>query len=244
MAHGYTYQEDNAALEFNIPPQTSISGFNGAIISALSWLSTSLLGPKKLTTSTNVTLTLDGTTNRDPRAGAIGCSPDYDPYDSTLPRWQREPLGILALGNKRHAGGHIHIAYNTDRMPAYVAAQFLDLHLGLPCVAHDKQGARRKLYGLPGLHRPKAYGVEYRVLSNFWLWKSGTYRTYLANNAFTFANATYDDAKFDVLVNSYNSIPWTDVQKAITNEDAELASHLLTWLNRSIGLNITNLGEL
>ena len=28
---------------------------------------------------------------------------------------------------------------------------------------------RRQLYGSPGAHRPKPYGVEYRVLSNYWL---------------------------------------------------------------------------
>lgn len=33
----------------------------------------------------------------------------------------------------------------------------------------DKDVLRRKLYGKPGAFRPKAYGCEYRVLSNAWV---------------------------------------------------------------------------
>lgn len=46
----------------------------------------------------------------------------------------------------------------------------MDLHLGVPSLVLDKDTERRKLYGKAGAFRPKPYGVEYRTLSNFWIW--------------------------------------------------------------------------
>ncbi len=45
----------------------------------------------------------------------------------------------------------------------------LDYFLGIPSLLLDKDEERRHLYGKAGAFRPKPYGVEYRVLSNFWL---------------------------------------------------------------------------
>ena len=46
----------------------------------------------------------------------------------------------------------------------------LDFVLGVPSVLLDRDGlTRRSLYGKAGAFRPKPYGAEYRVLSNFWL---------------------------------------------------------------------------
>jgi hypothetical protein len=47
--------------------------------------------------------------------------------------------------------------------------QALDLYLGLPSLLLDGDEDRRLLYGKAGAFRPKSYGVEYRVLSNFWV---------------------------------------------------------------------------
>ena len=46
----------------------------------------------------------------------------------------------------------------------------LDLYLGIPSIILDPEGSmRRRMYGKAGAFRKKSYGLEYRVLSNFWI---------------------------------------------------------------------------
>ena len=47
--------------------------------------------------------------------------------------------------------------------------QRCDLFLGVPSVLMDEGELRKQLYGKAGAFRPKPYGVEYRTLSNFWV---------------------------------------------------------------------------
>ncbi len=66
--------------------------------------------------------------------------------------------------------GHIHFSYenpNTDDSIKLIKA--FDLFLGLQSVLLDSDIDRRSMYGKAGCYRFKDYGLEYRVLSNFWL---------------------------------------------------------------------------
>jgi hypothetical protein len=45
----------------------------------------------------------------------------------------------------------------------------MDWFLGAWSVKHDPDVTRRRLYGKAGSCRIKSYGVEYRVLSSFWV---------------------------------------------------------------------------
>ena len=50
--------------------------------------------------------------------------------------------------------------------------KLMDLFIGVPSVVLDTSPGseeRRELYGKMGAMRPKPYGLEYRVLSNFWV---------------------------------------------------------------------------
>ena len=56
-------------------------------------------------------------------------------------------------------------------MGKITVVRIMDITHGIPSVLLDSSERaveRRKLYGKAGCHRPTEYGVEYRVLSNFW----------------------------------------------------------------------------
>ena len=64
-----------------------------------------------------------------------------------------------------------------------IMVKSMDVLLGAGSCFYDKDRKRRQLYGKAGAFRPKAYGVEYRSLSNAWL--SDIYLTrFVAENSF------------------------------------------------------------
>lgn len=233
---GYSYHEDGAAVEFNIPPQTEARGFVEAINKMYRYLS-SLLGKKGLMPVIYDTLNLPNKYLADPRALVMGCDPDYDAYGDPTNN-KRNPFTANDLGARRFAGAHIHVEYNTEAMPAFVAARYLDLWLSLPMLRIDRQGPRRQYYGLPGLHRPKPYGVEYRTLSNCWVFQGGTIMGNMASNALSFAKSTWSKDSLAVYQEAYTEIPWEEVQLAIKNEDTFAARHLLDHVRRQYGFAI------
>lgn len=78
---------------------------------------------------------------------------------------------------KRIAGGHLHFGLFQPFMSDYEdhrqqVVPLLDIFVGIPSVLMDRDPAaieRRRTYGLPGEYRLPSHGLEYRVLSNFWL---------------------------------------------------------------------------
>jgi hypothetical protein len=66
--------------------------------------------------------------------------------------------------------GHIHVGYNNpDDKTSFEIAKAMDLFLGVGSVLLDKDTQRRSLYGKAGAMRLKSFGMEYRTLSNFWI---------------------------------------------------------------------------
>ena len=98
-----------------------------------------------------------------PEAMRFGCSPEVDAYSGEEFR-PPSPRTTLRTG-----AGHIHIDDEVAREYPLILAKALDLYLGIPSLLLDTSGAeRRELYGRAGSIRHKDYGIEYRVLSNFW----------------------------------------------------------------------------
>jgi hypothetical protein len=107
-----------------------------------------------------------------------GCEPDYNAWSDEGRETNRPPSYFS--NNMRAAGGHIHISFDQaeEVEGSRVAfARTLDMILGVPSVILDVNGGLRKeLYGKAGAVRYKHKskkdpydGIEYRVLSNFWV---------------------------------------------------------------------------
>jgi hypothetical protein len=73
----------------------------------------------------------------------------------------------------RSSGGHIHFGIGKiSNAEAIKSVKALDAILGVACVAFFQgydNPRRRELYGLPGEYRLPPHGLEYRPLSNAWL---------------------------------------------------------------------------
>jgi hypothetical protein len=112
-------------------------------------------------------------------AKIAGCNPEWDVYSlqQILPSDENVELldGYYQFKTAfRSAGGHIHIGSNRlqDPLEVFSVIHMLDLFIGVPSILMDTDETskdRRKIYGQAGSHRITDYGLEYRVLSNFWL---------------------------------------------------------------------------
>lgn len=97
---------------------------------------------------------------------ALGCMPSTNAYGK---------FGIMVDHPERlrvrFSGGHIHLS-PTRAFDHASLVQLMDAILGVwgVCVARNLDSPiRRKYYGLAGEYRSPKHGLEYRVLSNFWL---------------------------------------------------------------------------
>jgi phiEco32-like amidoligase-type 2 protein len=102
----------------------------------------------------------------------LGCMPSYNAYGL-----KGEPVYDPRKLLHRFAGGHMHFGTWKATKPPYTKiVKTLDSILGVWSVGVARKmddPIRRKHYGLPGEFRMPQYdnglGVEYRVLSNWWL---------------------------------------------------------------------------
>lgn len=170
---GGAVQVDGMAAEFNIDPVDNYEDFNTNVNKVLGQLRKML--PKGYTLSCVPSMTFSEKVWEEapPHAKELGCTPDYNAWDGTV---NPPPDGEL-LPRVRTASGHLHIGWTEGADTSdeqYVAAcrdlvKQLDWYLGGWSLSRDKDTIRRNLYGKAGAMRFKPYGVEYRVLSNFWL---------------------------------------------------------------------------
>jgi len=160
-----TLQEDNVTMEIGIDPATSVEEWvhnlntvteEGAIRAA----EHGLYIANRASAEFPMFLLL-----QHEAAMVFGCEPDYNAYTG------RENPNPSVDSTLRTCAGHIHLGYDNDRTmrQAMEVVQYLDWVVGLWTVLHDPDTARRERYGKAGAFRPKPYGLEYRVPSNFWL---------------------------------------------------------------------------
>jgi len=161
------FQEDNVMAELNVDPATTREEFSDRTKYVMDQLRKHIrphgLSLSKESAAEFTTEQLD-----DPQANMFGCLPDYDAWDIC-----ENPLIDLSGQNKRYAGGHIHIGvpFTNDGMAICRFVQRLDMTIGIGMQLLFGESERSKTYGRWGAHRPTAYGVEYRVPDNSWLFK-------------------------------------------------------------------------
>src|SRR5688572_24475017 len=237
MVEGFSVQEDNVMLEFNVPPATSGGIMLNYVQDAMTHVFSSLKEQHNAEIRPTSHVLFPFPLLASQGANIFGCSPDFDGYRNGE---NHAPVTRDALrdGNAewRFAGGHIHVGYQPRGVPEFVVAQFADALIGLRSVPFDKQGKRRQLYGKAGRFRPTKYGMEYRTLSNFWLFNEGITRG-VCNSAEELARFMHM-APLERIKQLHDQIPWRDVQTAINTEDIKLAGDLLSYTQRSL-----NIGE-
>ena len=163
-------QVDGMALEFNIDPASDFDTFESNLSLVQEQLK-SMIGDREFLRDTSVSFTEDFLKGIPIENVELGCEPDFNAY--TGGENVRPSSGELM----RTVGGHVHVGgFETDDpmnnrqmiMSGHLA-RILDDKLGVYSILWDKDDKRRSMYGKAGSFRPKKYGMEYRTLSNAWI---------------------------------------------------------------------------
>lgn len=166
-------QRDGMAAEFNIDPVTTFKDFNSNITSVMKQMREMLPEGHEFLIAPSVVFDKDVWDAAPDDAKELGCTPDFNAWTGECNPPPNDPDNPYL----RTASGHIHIGWTQDAEfddPQHIIncqdlVKQLDWFLGPWSLTMDSDERRRKLYGKAGACRYKDYGVEYRVLSNFWL---------------------------------------------------------------------------
>jgi hypothetical protein len=172
MKSGAGLQRDNVAVEFASGVFTDEEQFVFHIEQVFREIAKKV--PKDLEIVAEPSAHFDKDQLNSPEALEFGCDPDYDAWKVEI---NQPPFCEDA--SLRSCGAHIHVGYVEDSGNEFLLNPYgkidtvraMDLLHGVISVILDNSEEavkRRKLYGKAGSHRPTDYGVEYRVLSNFW----------------------------------------------------------------------------
>ena len=207
----YFIQEDNVALEFNIPPATSVTSFSKSIEWSLNFL--------RMITPDNVILDIIPYAEFEEielvsdQASKFGCAPSYNVLlgKTCTANSDRNPLA-------RTTAGHLHIGYdNPTNEQSTNIVKMIDLFISMPILLEDELSRKRtSVYGLNGDCRIKSYGVEARSPSNWWI-KNKTRTDWCfknIQNGIKQLNKGLDILQYDDVLINYN---YTDFEK-IANE--------------------------
>lgn len=210
-------QEDNVLAEFAIDPCDNEDQFVHNIIQVKSHLDgvirelgyTSVILPSAILSAKYIDR---------PEAKVFGCDPDYNGWNYQ----ENVKPDVDEVGNLRTAGGHIHVGYDfeSEKDRAFTV-HWMDAILGLNSVLMDnskESSDRRKVYGKAGSFRFKPYGLEYRVLSNFWIKDEGLIR---------WAYRSTDIALSRALSGQSLEEDAENIQRAINTSNAILAMQLM-----------------
>ena len=216
MQQGFTFQEDNVAVEFGIPPAASCAEF----VSHIQAVQKKFLEQYKHLKFSNLScVVFPDEEMQHPAAHIFGCEPDFNAWNGHMNKKPSPPVP-----NMRSAGGHVHIETTLNKRHVIQAC---DLFLGVPSVLMDDGEMRKKLYGKAGCFRPKPYGVEYRTLSNFWIFKKKYIEWVWRATAAALKSVETYNAKDMMLLGN-------EIRTAINKNDKALAQDLVDEFNLEV----------
>lgn len=217
VSGGGAVQHDGMAAEYNIVPARTEDEFvtnNNSVLRELS----QMLPDHELVNRSCVTFGKSIWLSTPEEHKELGCDPDINAYT----REENErPKGDVDF---RTGAGHLHLGWTKDMDledfghsdACNILTKELDVFLGMGMSWLDNsEGSikRRRLYGQAGAYRIKPYGVEYRVLSNFWVGNEVLMRWVFSNAKLAFTNllsgksiADKVDAKFYINTDEKSSI--------------------------------------
>lgn len=166
LGQKFFIQEDNVSVEFNIPPSSSAKNFAANLNKGLSKCRAELPAAVAVAYGKASVLFHAAYIDNTPQALEFGCEPDMNAWTKTInPRPKAENKYL------RSCGGHVHMGWdNPDMETRFELIKMCDVFCSLPSLWEDDDKKRRELYGKAGAMRIKPYGVEHRVLSNYFLW--------------------------------------------------------------------------
>jgi hypothetical protein len=174
LESGGTLQSDNVAIEFATPPAVDGEDFVVKVRNAFKDVYSRLGSDYDIAVIPSANFDADQL--EDDEAKLFGCEPDFDAWTLSV----NQPPPSAEESPFRSCGAHIHVGHaegdGNDFLLTHEGriqtVKMMDLvHGVISIVLDNSQPAmdRKKLYGKSGCHRPTDYGVEYRVLSNFWM---------------------------------------------------------------------------
>lgn len=195
-------QVDGVAVEFNIDPASSYKEFNSNLLTVQREMRKLLPGATQFLRK--VTVPIDRTKIPE-EALVIGCTSDIDAYSGEANDTPPSESNFRSVGGHVHIGGFFEAGERevSKYLKSLVLCRLLDKNLGVYSLLWDRDTERRKLYGKAGACRLKPFGVEYRTLSNAWLFKPQLVKFVYDQVALSFQELA---AGVDVSTDYYSSI--------------------------------------
>ena len=210
---GFFIQEDNVAVEWNIPVCFSREEWVSNVSKGVNLVANAL--PPSLIMNSKSSAVFDRAYVGHCRAAQeFGCDPDYNAWTE-----EQNPRPNPDNPYFRTVAAHVHISWDDPQPEDQLnLIKLADVFVSLPSVLECEDRRRRTLYGKSGAFRPKDYGVEHRVLDNYWIWDKQ-----LSSSVYTRYFQAIKALNLGLVIDSQDC---EKIQEAINTYDTTLAQTL------------------
>lgn len=167
-------QVDGMALEFNIDPASNYEEFQANLDHVQEQLKV-MIGDAEFLDVASVIFSEEFLKEVPYENVRLGCELDFNGYTVSVNPAPNEASLMRTAGGHVHIGGFTVTRDNRREHMGNMArlTRLMDEEVGVYSVLWDKDDRRREMYGKGGCYRPKPYGMEYRSMSNAWIFNKG-----------------------------------------------------------------------